>query len=388
MTEHSKVISGSTATLRLLCNGSRVTCAQVPDNDWNVYAATGTALHSIIEIAIQRDLTVDEIKALFVGTVIEDVEITEEMIDAKIAPAIEFFDDVIPQTAEVMLEHKIALKDKVEGAFGISDVIFLRGTYNTCGIIDWKFGDYTIVRAEDNDQMRFYLAGSILSGLLPVLPDNQPYVAYIFQPSTRLQAHDYVSKGVYTYTELMEFVQRCVESVEMPVSYNVGPHCKDCKGKIACSAFQQSIGLDMASDIKGLSLSQLRRIYEIVPAIKKFIAEIDTTVKRNAAEGRNMPGYGTETALGNSVYADEASASGALGRLGLGMKDRTVTKVISPTQAQKKLKELQLPADKIKGFVKRHVVRPETGLKVVKLPDDVVDSRAAFRNAYSNQVED
>jgi hypothetical protein len=386
---HSTVVGGSTAGIRLNCNASRVE-EQKAHRDTNVYADRGTALHHVVERAINEDLTDVEVLRQFTGVAVKlddmvhTIDLTAELLSAKVLPALAYLDDVVPRKAKLHVESKLGLfipADKphrfgaamgehgfetVEGAFGTGDIVAdemaAPGDRWLPGVLDWKFGDGIMVSAEDNDQMRFYLVGAIMHGWLPVVPE---YVAHIFQPADSRQPEEYGSMAVYSLDDLVRFSRDLAAAIDGPVVYNPGPWCARCKGKLTCGPYNDMLTMAVNTDIPGMTAKQLAQMLRLVPAFTKFIEDVKAAALRNAQQGVDIPGFKLEPALGNSAWRDEDKAWTALGRMGLAADVRTVKKTISPTQAVKELGKLGTEKKALERFTKTHIHRPENGEKLV-----------------------
>jgi hypothetical protein len=373
---HSSVVGGSTAKLRRLCNASRIEEKKVP-RETSIYADTGTALHHVMETALTENLSNKKVLAQFSGAVLRiddmehDVTITPELLNDKVLPALAWFDETIPETAVVYYERKVTFDPeqapatglpRIEGAHGTADIIFSCLDTNRHGIADWKFGDFRSVSAEDNDQLRFYLCGAILSGYLPIVDE---YEAWIFQPAASAQPCDYASKGVYTLGDLTAFAHDLADAIAAEPKHNPGPHCKDCKGRIVCQAYKQMLTCAVQSDVEGMTTHALAEALRMVGSVEAWAKQVKLIALRNAQAGLDIPGFTLTPTEGNRTWKDEQAAWGALGRLGLAADVRTVKATISPAQAEKKLKEIGTPAKDMERFLNRHVVRPSNGEKLV-----------------------
>src|SRR5258706_10638807 len=78
--KHSSVVGGSTAALRRLCNRSIQLSQGLPEEAWNAYAATGPALHALVEQAIDQALTDEDILVEHAGADREGVRITRGIL--------------------------------------------------------------------------------------------------------------------------------------------------------------------------------------------------------------------------------------------------------------------------------------------------------------------
>jgi len=362
LAKHSSVVGGSTAALRRLCNGSIELSQGLPEEAWNAYAATGTALHAIVEQAIDQALTDEDILVQHAGADREGVRITREILLGKALPAVNWFEKEIPLSAAVHLEKSVNFNGIIEGAFGTADIVFSDPDTGRHGIVDWKFGDNHIVSAQDNDQMRFYLAGAVHCGYLPM---GALYEAWIFQPSAKLQQQEFASRGLYSHGDLNFFVQDLKDAIEGERRFVTGEHCRFCRGKIRCDAYQKMLRQDVDTDVAGLTANGLSAALNRVPVIENYIKDLKAAALRNAQNGIHIPGYALVRSEGNRAWIDEDAAWAALGRLGVPAADRTVKKPISPTQAERVLKPMNL-GKRAESFMKAHVHRPDRGETLVK----------------------
>lgn len=366
--KHSSVVGSSTAKLRLLCNASIDESQGVPEEPWNIYAATGTALHKVMEDAIAENWSKKTILREFVGRVIEDVTLTGELIETKAFTALDIVDDIIPPKAIVTTEQYLRLPEVHKEAGGTGDVIFDDpDDTGRCGVIDYKFGDGVIVAEDGAYQIKFVLAAAIMRGKLPAIGGDFRYEGYIVQPSAKLDPSQYVTQFEFTLAEIRDFIAELHDAVNSARNHNAGSHCYGCKGKVRCKAYQAMLGAAMATDLQTVDTHTLGALLDLVPSINKFVSEIKEHAKRNADAGKIPVGYKIETALGDRIWKDEEAAWGALGRLGLDANTRTKRATISPAQAEKALKSIEADPKQVERMFRRHVIRPENGTKLVKL---------------------
>jgi len=369
MGNHSTVVGGSTASRVLACNGSIELCQDLPEEPFDIYKAQGSALHAVME-ALLRDESRHPYE--FEGHYKEfRVDVTRDMIDRKIIPALDWFDANFTDT-QFWIERKVDFGETVPGAFGTADVPFIfddtkeRGTGRPvpgeAGIIDWKFGDGWIVEAEDNDQMRFYLGACIAKGVLPL---RDYYTAWIYQPSSKLSQDKYAKKAVYSGEEIHDFTKRLRAAVTGKRTFKVGGHCRNCKGKLRCEALRASLSGIQQTDIAGLDNVTMGALLDMEATTKTFFNELKTAVRRNIISGVGVPGWDCVASLKDSAWRDETTADAALARLGLSVAERRSTKILSPTQAKDVLRKRNVAQDAIDKFWARHVKR-DPGADVLK----------------------
>lgn len=419
--QHSSLVGGSNAAVTLICSGS-IDERRKAGPDHNKYAAEGTCLHTIMEQAIDRNLSDAQVMKAFDGAlwadllhVPEEIEaygsnnITAEMIENKIWPALACFDDIVPKEADFWLEEKLSFA-KVDGSpieegfcisqggatgSGTADVLFevwdvaAAGTLaegeicTRAGLIDYKFGEGYIVDPEDNAQFKFYLAAAIHEGKLPIVDE---YEAWVIQPAGKLSEDRYARKAVYTFDELRDFTLDLRESVDGPRKYETGAHCKLCNGKMTCAAYKGLLSRVEKTDVAGLDARQLADMLELTETLTAFVKDVKEAALRNARNGVKIPGYKLEPGQGDRTWQDEKAAWLALGRIGLAANDRTIKKTIRAPQALAKLKKMGTPAKQLTRFEARHVYRPETAERLVKLKPGETDTDAFSKLAKAMEA--
>jgi len=395
---HSTVVGGSTAGLRLACTASRLEENRA-GRSTNKWADRGTALHHIMEEALLEDMDHAAVLRAWAGVsigpegkvqlpdsdMVFTIDITADLLKTKVQPALDYFDKIMHPSAKFLVEQKVgffvpddvpdvgyddirdASFESVDGAFGTADVtakklLDPKSNRYLPGVLDWKFGDGYLVPAENNDQMRFYLVGAIMTGILPVVPE---YVAHIFQPADSMHPDEFGSSAVYTLEDLVRFNNELADAIKADPVHTVGAHCAKCNGRMVCKAFQDTLTTAVMTDVPGMSAKDLAQQLRLLGAYKKFIEDVAAAALRNAQAGVDIPGYVLEPAQGNSAWRDGEKAERALGRLGLGVHDRRVVTTVSPTQALKLLGNLGTGERELERFKKQHIFRPDNGEKLV-----------------------
>ena len=101
--QHSKIVGGSTAKRVIACPGSVALVDTVPPKPSSSYADEGTLLHDTIADVLLKDAD----PSSFIGRKHQDIELTQDLIDDKLLPALRALDAVDPK-AEMEYEETIA----------------------------------------------------------------------------------------------------------------------------------------------------------------------------------------------------------------------------------------------------------------------------------------
>lgn len=364
MSEHSSVMGGSTAGRGIACPGSIELAAGMPKQPTNEPAARGTVLHEIIEKLIQADPDQPEGDPdTYVGTYECDghtIEVTQDLIEEKIVPAIDFFDDLDPD--EFWIEQKVSHKDE-PGAFGTADVIYKKKMVHTGeivgGLLDWKFGDGIMVNVETSKQFPFYMSAALEMGFFK---GCTKLVADVYQPAERLQRDAYHQRREWLPEELKAFKKEMKAALKNARSSNptlsVGDHCEWCpvRAENKCPAIKDLVSTAEGTNVKGLDLDDIAYWLDKVSAIEGWIKELRSVAHAAAEDGATIPGF--KMVAGRSVrkWVNAEKADGVLARAGVPKADRYVSKFVGIPAAEKLMKKHKPASVKL---LERHIEKPE-----------------------------
>lgn len=206
--EHSDVVGGSTAGLRINCPGSYAMEQKLPasvKNKSSDAADEGSACHAAMAHILDNGLPAEAVLGMTFAPY-EKFPITQELLRDGIIPCIEWFDNLCEEAeAEGGLDFMIEKRCEfagIPGAFGTSDLI---GRTKTRSVIaDWKFGagkavyafyeepvDFvdgeSAVKIVPNEQLLFYAFAAMHTHPEMFEADNPdwPVDLYICQPRHR-----------------------------------------------------------------------------------------------------------------------------------------------------------------------------------------------------------
>lgn len=365
MTEHSNVIGGSSASRRLQCPGSVHLEGKYGTDDPSEYAQVGTALHSVMEMYTDnwgpesiRDFAADH-------PVVEDVDITPELITYKLEPALEALEEIEKQVGgfefyELEVEAKFAT---VEGAFGTVDVL-AKGKDGRCAVIDYKFGDGVTVTAEGNDQLLFYATAALLDPDLDDFTDGvDEFVLSIIQP--REHYEEVVTQTTVSRAELERFAVFVAERVKLAqdpkAPLKAGPHCRWCKAKPMCPALQQTSTDIVAVKPRELSTADLGYWLGVADRAEEWVRAVRAYAHEELERGVQVPGYKLVRKRATRRYKDEVVAEKKLrGLLGEPFAE---PKLLSPAQAEKamgKKKFAEAMGDQVEAVSSGNTMAPDT----------------------------
>jgi hypothetical protein len=338
MTAHSNIVGGSTAKRVITCPGSVKLVQQMPPRPSSRYADEGTLCHTIMEAVLTRDAQPKE----FIGQTLNDVTVTAELIETKIRPALEAL-DLIDLGYELAYECEavVGFGDALPGVFGSADLVGRMG--DTAVVLDWKFGDGVDVEAKENPQAMFYAAAAM----------RTPKVAWAFKDATSIDcvivqptAPVPVKLWRTTPDRIRAFERQLFAAVKEAMgpdpSMQSGDHCRWCAAKPICPLLTGAVDRTLKTSLQNIDATRLGEMLEQAPMIEEYLASARALAEQMLAEGVPVPGFKLvpKRAIRQWVNDDEAKA--ALAALGLDDTELTVTKLVSPAQAEKALKKRKL----------------------------------------------
>lgn len=377
------------------CPGSVQLSEGIADGT-SVYALEGTAAHELGEMVIDSQLKLQGGSAYdYVGSDIEVdrgaegvtmITVTEEMataVDVLVKHVWNRYDELLDldEDAEIFLERTFDLSplNPPEPMFGTADVTIWCPNLNHLEVIDYKHGQGVVVEVERNSQLMMYGLGAAVSqGTIPAT-----VTLSIVQPRV-----EHPDGNVRSYTmgrdELIEFKNELFAAAEAThepgAPLSVGDWCKFCRARAVCPAqlqYAQDAAMvefniqpepELADKLPTPSLLGMDQVADIVaraPIMMDWLRSVESHALTVLQHGGTVPGYKLVEGRTNRRWVDAERAEKVLTRLGMKKADRTTSKVISPNQAEKKLKALGLDPAKLE----QHWEKPQGQPKMAPVQD-------------------
>jgi len=351
------------------CPGSIALSEGLP-NKSSVYAQEGTAAHEVVEATLAafdkgRPATAADMIGEFV-TVDHDEDgtpvmmaVTEEMATA----AQECIDHVIARYEELIadydevhmyLERQFDLGplNPPEPMFGTADITMWVPSIKHIEVIDYKHGQGVVVEVEENSQIMMYGLGATVSqGTIP----NTIRVT-IVQPRAphhdgTVRSYDFGRDRLIEFKNELFAAAEATQDPDAPLA--VGDWCKFCPAKVGCPA-QKTHAVDLATvefDVQPvetlesllpvpgtLTPTEVSNIVARAGIMMDWLRDMESHALTLMQEGVNVPGFKLVAGRSNRRWKDADEAEKYLARQGLKKAERTTAKVISPAQAEKKMK--------------------------------------------------
>jgi hypothetical protein len=326
----------------------------------------GTACHALLEFCLAMS---DDPRAHLVSTAFsEEFPVTIEMVEA-----VELFIDTVKAKCDevgiphdrIKSEAKLVHSKIPNNMFGGTMDCQAAGD-DVLIIADLKFGRRQVYA--DSPQLTAY---SLLS-LDTLNPPPKRVIQMIIQPrgSTPVSVHEVGQEELWSVWGIVSAVAQAVTekpdlSQRAPLEMlNAGEHCKYCSQRNGCPALTTmvtevtTIGTFENPDTKALIVAPTQEIptEELVKwvdradAIKEFLDDCDKALKVRASQGQVIPGRKLVLRYGHRTWTDDDMEAMAKrlprAKLGLAKKDVMVTKLGTPAQVEKILKERGVLKDK------------------------------------------
>lgn len=331
---HSAIVGGSTASRVINCPGSVALVAKMPPKPSSTYADEGTLLHDAIALILDGKETSQSV----IGMKYKGIELTQELFDDKLAPALAALEEIDPNNEmEFLVETKVSFGDLIPGAFGSTDLMGRLG--DRAIVLDWKFGSGVAVSAENNYQGMYYAAAAMRTiGCDWVFRDAKEIEIIIVQPP-------HVKRWATTFDRIKEFERELVlavkKSADADAPLNMGSHCRWCAAKPTCPQMTGAVDRVVKNQMQNIDAANLSRYLEQADLVEQWVSDVRALAFDLLEKDTPVPGYKLVAKRGTRQWVDENKVESEL--KSFIKSDLMYTKkIISPAQAEKILKKAKL----------------------------------------------
>jgi hypothetical protein len=346
----------------MACPGSVVLEAEYPDES-SSYAREGSAAHELAALVLEtnteaRDYVLKHIE-------FEDgSETVRWLVTDDMAEYVQTYVDYVREQAEgctLLVERKLPIGHMTaeEGATGTGDAVILDAVNRRVTVIDLKYGMGVRVDAEHNPQALMYGSGALEEYGIAV--DFETVRSVIHQP--RL---GHVSEATVTIGEMIDFeglVKAAAEECHFASAADQGviedellnpgeKQCRFCKAKATCPALRAEMSDLVGSDVATLEDFMPKKVDMLseeqylswamsnVRLVEDWCSAVKAEVERRLLAGKTVEGFKlVEGRRGPRKWADEAEAEKVFKSFRLRQDEMYDMKLVSPTSAEKLLKD-------------------------------------------------
>ena len=294
--------SPSAANRRIHCPPSLLLEEQFEEGE-SIYAAEGTAGHSLAEHLIRKHLkmrTKRPTSDYYTDELVEAVDQYVSFVIGEIEAAKQEC-----KTPVFMVEQRVDASEYVEGCYGTADMVIV--TDKIVHVIDLKLGKGVEVHAEENPQLMIYGLGVLR--MAESLYDIETVRMTIFQPRLNNSS---------TWDVSPDFLKRWGEEVLRPAGaqaligageFSAGSWCRFCRARIQCRARAEAF-LKLAqqefSQPALLSDEEIADIISKADEIAKWASDVYAYAQDQAINnGKHWPGYKVVEGRSARKYTNE-----------------------------------------------------------------------------------
>ena len=353
--QHSTIVGGSTAKRVMNCPGSVALVAKMPPQPSSSYADEGTLLHDTIAQILDKGTDPSE----YLGTVYNGVELTQELIDTKLIPALELLNEIDPDSImEFSVENRVGFGDRLPGVFGSTDLLCRVG--DRAIVLDWKFGDGVTVEAEESEQLMFYAAAAIRTEKLEWWARGaESLELVIVQPPN-------IRRWTTTFARIDKFEKDLVRAVKVAKKPDAplaaGDWCRWCAAKPTCPVMTGALDRVVNSQLEGIDAAQIGEYLQKADMLEDWIKSLRELAFQMLEADKPVPGYKLVAKRGTRKWRDLDEAYVALRAVGLTDDDVWEPgELRSPAQIEKVLKKqkLALPDSLVEIVSSGNTLAPE-----------------------------
>ena len=385
---HAK-LSPSGAHRWMACPGSVGLEAAFPDQS-SAYAAEGTLAHTLASEHLDGSGLHPSQR---IGEV-HEVDGFTFTVDAAMADYVDNYCRLVREYADgglLLVEQRVPIEHVTgeTGATGTSDAIIVDTTKRTLYVVDLKYGMGVKVDAGDNPQLMMYALGAMEQ--CDQLGEFDQVCMVIHQPRLNHVSEHWIYVG-----DLWAFKRRAAEAAELTRQPDAPlvpgeKQCRFCKAKATCPALRAEVTEvvsgsatldeflvpDVTTGDNYLSVAMSK-----VGLVEDWCKAVRAEVERRLLAGQTVDGFKlVEGRRGNRKWSSDAEVEALFKSFRLRQDEMYDYSLISPTKAEKLLKDTPKRWEKAEALISRAEGKPSvapatdkrSSLTVQSVADDFRD---------------
>jgi hypothetical protein len=300
----------------------------------------------------------DEKPEDLLGSKYRDITFDQEMLENKLLPALRLLDEVDPeQEMEYDVETRVGFADLLPDVFGSTDLIGRIG--DRAIVLDWKFGDGVVVEAEENPQLMFYAAASMRTERSKWAFEGAKEIECIIVQPPHIRRWVTTPARIAQFEKELVMAVRTAQQPDAPLA--MGDHCKWCAAKPLCPLMTGQLDRVAKTSLDALDGWQIGELLIKADILEEWIKDLRALAFRKAETGQGVPGFKLVAKRATRSWVDEGKAKAELLKH-LPESEVLESSLVSPAQAEKKLKKLKLalPEDSVVALSSGNTLVPES----------------------------
>lgn len=353
MSEHAE-FSPSKSHRFLRCTASHELESRIPDT-YSDAAREGSRAHALAEYCLTKRINPQNCLGLYIhetdtgdGHTVYSITdlcdgyvITQELVDAVTI----YYRYVTDKASTYETESRIDIID--DKCFGTADCIFVRGT--TLYVVDFKYGVGVTVSAEKNTQLLCYALGA-----LRYFPGVRRAKLVIVQPRIACgKISEYIAGLDEVRAFGTELENKIAEIQAGKARYEIGSHCKFCKGVGICPEKHRKY----LADFNSKNNLEISYVLNIADEIREWLNQVEQSAIAMLRAGEKISGFALGSRTPRTKIADEKRAIAELTELGYTVTEPSILSI-------GRLKKI-VPND----LLSKYTVKESSGVKLVRESD-------------------
>ena len=300
--------------------------AQMPEEKDSVYAAEGTAAHTLAEKCLTKKMDAADLLGTKLVEKEMEFEVTEEMSEA-VQIYLDKVRSLIKPGSVYGFETQFRLNFVSPDLGGTSDCFVYNPDEKTVYVIDYKYGKGVEVFPENNSQMMIYAIGALYEIYEKYIDKvNKKFESIknikliIVQP--RIYGREKIKEWSLTLNELRQWsfytLRPAVKANESEdKKFCVGSHCRWCKAAALCPAKAEAAAAlaktdfhnPVLPDIASLTAEDISKVLTASAMIASWAKQVESYAHFAMEHGKKIPGYKLVRKSTNRKWKDENEAA-------------------------------------------------------------------------------
>lgn len=348
----------------MACPGS-VRLSRGRDNTSSEFAREGTAAHALGELSLRRGVDPE----LFLGTVLEGVEVTDDMVE-NVRVYVEYCNLIGSVTAWIEKQFTLSALHPPAPMYGTADFIALDPTARKLHVVDLKYGQGVLVHVKGNKQLRYYALGALLTLDATERSLVDDVVITIVQPRM-LHADGAVRSETVSVADLLSFAIELLDAANATQApdapLHAGSHCRFCPASSVCPELvthaqevaQMEFGVvDIPPAPESMPIALRSEILAKLPVLEQWIKDMKADAYNRLLRGEDVPGFKLVAKRNTRHWIDPHETENYLRAEGRETEEIFELKIKSPAQIEKLVGKKNLPKDLVVSRSSGHTMAP------------------------------